>query len=108
MSLYVYLECPCCQSTLLSRNITHNLGEMANAVNVYKELWHPEELGINKAEQLIEPLTLALSTLKGEPDKYKEFNPPNGWGDYKGLMNFIADYLEECKAHPEAKVRVWG
>lgn len=40
------------------------------------------------------------------PDKFKKLNPANGWGDYDGLLAFVAAYLEACMEHPDATVRV--
>lgn len=89
-----------------SRNITHNLNTMADAAGIYKHLWRPDEIGITKAEQLIAPLSSGLVELMANPEKYKAFNPPNGWGDYGGLVEFVREYLEACKAHPSATVSV--
>ena len=86
-------------------NITHNLGPMAKAAGIYMELWRPEELGITKAAQLIEPLREGLHRLKVEPNKYKEFNPDNGWGDYEGLVNCVSSYLDACYDYPDADVK---
>ena len=41
---------------VFTSNITHNLGKMAEAAGIYKHLWCPEEIGITKAKQLIQPL----------------------------------------------------
>lgn len=90
-----------------SANITHNLTTMAEAVKLYSALWRPETIGISKAEQLIELLTSGLAELRADPDKYKVYNPANGWGDYDNLVRFVEQYLEACKANPMAKVRVW-
>lgn len=89
-----------------SDNITHNLGEMAEAAGIYKHLWRPEEVGITRAAQLIEPLKDGLATLQSDPDRFRAFNPSNGWGDYSGLVNFVACYLAACIRMPEAEVRV--
>jgi len=89
------------------RNITHNLARMASEAGIYKELWRPDEIGIEKAEQLIKPLIDGLAHLQSEPEYFKQFNPENGWGDYEGLMNFVAQYIEACQKYPEAKVRIW-
>lgn len=87
-------------------NITHNLNKMADAAGIYKHLWHPEELGIIKAKELIEPLMNGLMMLRGDPEKYKQYNAANGWGKYENLVPFVSEYLEACKANPEANVRV--
>jgi hypothetical protein len=94
-------------SRVFSRNITHNLNRMADAAGIYLPLWLPDECGIVKAKQLVEPLTQGLSKLLAKPGTYKAFNPPNGWGDYDGLVDFVTDYLMACQMYPEAKVSVW-
>lgn len=88
------------------RNITHNLGRMADAAGIYKALWRPDENGIETAAQLIDPLTDGLMRLRYEPNNFKAYNPENGWGDYDGLVSFVADYLEACRTYPTATVRV--
>lgn len=85
-------------------NITHNLVPMAKAAGIYMELWRPEEIGITKASQLIEPLREGLHRLKVEPNKYKGFNPDNGWGDYEGLVNCVSSYLDACYDYPDSDV----
>lgn len=94
------------QIDVYDRNITHNLGEMANAAGVYKHLWHPEELGITIAAELTEALRNALSDMRARPDFYKQYNPENGWGSYDGLVNFIKEYLEACEKYPNAKIYI--
>ena len=93
-------------SELYSRNITHNLGKMADAAGIYEALWRPEEVGFTKAKDLIAPLEKGLAKLKEKPDHFKELNPPNGWGNYEGLVDFVEEYLAKCKELPEANVRV--
>jgi hypothetical protein len=87
-------------------NITHNLGPMAAAAGIYECLWRPEEIGITKAAELIEPLSDGLERLKGEPAKYGALNPPNGWGSYEALVGFVERYLLACRESPEADVSV--
>lgn len=85
-------------------NITHNLNTMAEAAGIYEHLWRPEEIGITKANQLIEPLRQGLHELKMNPDKYKLLNPDNGWGNYEGLVKFVEAYLNACYEYPDADV----
>ena len=92
---------------IYSSNITHNLGRMAREAGVYKALWRPDENGITKANQLIEPLREGLTLLRADPNRFREFNPENGWGDYEGLYTFVAKYLDACEQYPEADVSVW-
>ncbi len=69
MSLTVYLttpKCPHCgrEDPLFDMSITHNLGNMADSAGIYRHIWRPEEIGIDKASQLIVPLETGLLELK--------------------------------------------
>jgi len=94
------------RKSIYEANITHNLGEMARAADLYMPLWRPDEIDITRAEQLIEPLTRGLAELRADPDKYKVHNPDNGWGTYDLLVRFVETYLEACKENPTATVSV--
>ena len=87
-------------------NITHNLAGMADAASIYQHLWRPEELGITKAGDLIDPLTIGFEKLKANPDHYKTFNPKNGWGDYNGFIDWVERYLQACKENPGGTIQV--
>lgn len=92
--------------TLFDYNITHNLGSMASEAGIYQHLWRPEEMGISKAKDLIEPLTNGLSLLKLNPERFKAFNPENGWGRYENLVEFVSKYLNACNDNPESEISV--
>jgi hypothetical protein len=87
-------------------NITHNLNKMAGESGLYEYLWQPEKNNIFVAKELIEPLTKGLELLKSDPERFKQFNPSNGWGDYEGLVSFVEKYLSACKIYPQAKIRI--
>ena len=87
-------------------NITHNLGDMAEAAGIYKHLWCPEELNITKAFDLIKPLEEGLSLLKSDPAKFEKFNAQNGWGLYENFVPFIEKYLNACKENPDAEISI--
>ena len=90
-----------------SANITHNLGQMAAAAGIYEYLWRPDEIGITKAAQLIEPLRQGLLNLKSNPVYFKKFDAPNGWGTYKQFVPWVEEYLRACEENLGASVRVW-
>jgi len=103
MGLDVYLtEVKPCE--IFSANITHNLTAMASDAGIYLYLWRPDEIGITKAAQLIEPLTAGLELLRSDPERFKRYNPPNGWGSYEGLIDFVSEYLARCKENPNATI----
>lgn len=92
-------------------NITHNLGKMASKVkcgehSLYEYLWRPEEIGIKRAKELIEPLKEGLAKLKAKPKFYEKYNSPNGWGLYKHFVPFVEKYLAACEENPKAKIGV--
>lgn len=89
-----------------SANITHNLGAMANEAGIYYALWRPEEIGITKASELIEPLTEGLAKLKANPQHFRTFDAPNGWGLYEHFVPFVENYLAACKEYRNANVSV--
>lgn len=103
----VIVNIPSDDQEVYSANITHNLGSMADVAGIYTHLWRPEELGITKAKELVEPLRAGLEKLRASPEEYKKHNPSNGWGNYDGLVRFVANYLEACEQYPEADVSAW-
>lgn len=105
MSLDVYLMAVR-PTEIYSRNITHNLNKMAGEAGIYEALWRPDEIGITKAGQLVERLRAGLDLLMSEPDRFKAMNPPNGCGDYEGLVEFVNDYFHACQENRDADVHV--
>jgi hypothetical protein len=87
-------------------NITHNLNDMAYAAGIYSYIWHPEDNGITKAAQLIEPLTKGLELLKSDPDRFGKLNAKNGWGTYAQFVPWVERLLAACREHPDASVSV--
>lgn len=123
MGLDVYLtgeeksvscECPRCENKherieteeFYSANITHNLNTMAEEAGIYTYLWRPEELGITKARELIDPLEIGLILMKNNPERFKKLDPKNGWGSYGLFVPWVESYLKACKEHPDADVNV--
>jgi hypothetical protein len=106
MSLDVYLTAVR-PTEVYSANITHNLNRMAEEAGLYLYLWRPDEIGITKAGQLIEPLRDGLALLKGaEPERFKAFDAPNGWGLYEHFVPWVERYLAACIENPDADVHV--
>lgn len=123
MSLDVYLEgstsqvpCTCSHcwnehtrektERYFDANITHNLGKMASEAGIYDAVWRPEENGITKGRQLIEPLEAGIALLRSDPERFKQFNASNGWGLYENFVPWLEKYLLACKEYPDANVRV--
>lgn len=130
MSLDVNLKDPTATyetASLYDANITHNLGEMADKAGIYEALWRPhrlidgydipeddfnaecefEEKSIIKSEDIIEIIEKGLKKLKENPEYFKQFNSPNGWGMYEHFVPFVENYLQALKEYPKAIVEVW-
>ena len=103
MSLDVYLT-RIQSTTVFDANVTHNLTSMAEEAGIYKHLWRPEEIGITKASQLIEPLKAGLALMRSDPPRFERHNPANGWGSYEGFIPWIERYIAACEEYPDADI----
>jgi len=98
--------------SVFSLNITHNLGKMAgevqlsNGKTLYDVLWRPDENDYYTAEDISELLDEGWNILLSDPEKFKQFNPENGWGEYDGLCNFVYEYRNACWDRPSAELRI--
>lgn len=88
-----------------SRNITHNLNDMADKVGAYDHIWRADEVGIKYAKDNIGNLRQALSMFYAEYDDLTKLNPSNGWGTLDGLIEFTKAYLEACIEYPDAEIK---
>lgn len=87
-------------------NITHNLAPMAGLAGCYNVVWRPDENAITTASQLIRPIQDGIRFMEDNKRECENLNPSNGWGDYKGLLRFLREYLDACIEYPEAEVGV--
>ena len=98
--------------SVFSQNITHNLDKMADAVvldngkTLYQVLWRPDEHNWKFARDISELLNEGWNILLSDPERFKQFNPENGWGSYDGLVNFVYKYRNACWDNPDAELRV--
>jgi hypothetical protein len=103
MSLDIYLIR---EETVFDFKITHNLNKMADACGLYEVLWRPEEIGVLTAGEALPILKKGLTELLENPEKYKAFNPENGWGTYDGLVKCINSYILACEKDPDLTIKV--
>lgn len=86
-------------------NITNNLIDMAKEAQIFECIWLPGDLKIQSAKELVAPLSAAVKRMKDDPERFKVFNPPNGWGAYDSFLSFVERYLEACIQYPDATIR---
>ena len=109
MSLDVYLityDVDGNELNVYSANITHNLNVMADEAGIYYAMWRPEEIGAERARDIVGILEKGLADLKARPNYFAKFNASNGWGLYENFVPFVEEYLAACKQYPSAKIGV--
>lgn len=88
-------------------NITHNMTSMATEAGIYQALWRPEEVSISKTSQLQLMLAEPVLRMIEDPERFKKFDPDNGWGSYEVFLDFLDNLLRACEKWPDAEVSVW-
>jgi len=91
-------------TVVFSGNITHNLTDMARAARLYVPLWHPDQIDIVHASDLVDYLETGIAVMKNDPERFRKFDSPNGWGVYVDFIRFCEEYLAACKANPDAEI----
>jgi hypothetical protein len=81
-------------------NITHNLNQMASAAGIYQVLWRPGYEYTPITPEVCQQLEEGLAKLKADPEEYKKYNAPNGWGLYQHFVPFVEGVLEAVKSAP--------
>lgn len=87
--------------TVKSLSITHNLRGMADELHISQLLWKMPETTGKDLGPLIEQ---ALKELEADPKRFEPFNPPNGWGDYETLVEFLYEIVANCKKYPNSNI----
>ena len=57
------------------------------------------------AEDAAPVFTRAAEHMAENPNEYLPLNPPNGWGNYSGALDYMRTCAEVCRQHPNATVR---
>lgn len=52
------------------------------------------------------PLADAVQRMEADPGKYREMNPPNGWGDYEGALRYLRRLAEACAKHSKCTIKI--
>lgn len=86
-------------------NVTHNLSPMWREAGIRDALY---ESNGQPARAIGPLLRIGLVKMLRNPDKYRAMNPPNGWGDYDGAIEFLTKAALACADYPDAPVRVWA
>ena len=94
---------PCCGIECADGgNLTYNLHPMMDAAGIAPR----ETLDGKHAPEVVKLLGEAWDKLIKEPEKYKKFNPANGWGSYGVLINWIQETVDTAERYPDSIFKV--
>jgi len=51
-------------------------------------------------------LKKAIKNMMVNKQEYTKMNPPNGWGNYEGALEYLKKILQACKNHPNAVIDI--
>jgi hypothetical protein len=58
------------------------------------------------AGEALPALQRAVTALEADPGKYEAMNPSNGWGGYRGALDYLRRLRDACAEHPKATIYV--
>lgn len=58
--------------------------------------------------EAVGPLAEAVKRMEADPDKYREMEPGNGWGDYEGALAYLRRLAEACATHPKCTIAIYA
>jgi hypothetical protein len=80
--------------------------KLSNGMTLYQVLWRPDEMALDTADDIADLLDEGWNILLSDPERFKKFNPENGWGSYEGLCDFVYKYRNACWDNPDAELRI--
>lgn len=86
---------------LYDRNITHNLVPMWDKAGVGDILY---EFDGQECGQHLETLQAGIAKMIAEKPVFEKLNPANGWGSYKGALDFLIEFAQAVAENPKAKI----
>lgn len=92
------------ETTVLDKNITGNLAPMWREAGVFDALYESEGL---KARDVLATVEEGLALMKSDPDRFRQFDAPNGWGTYEHAVSFLEELVEAFTKHPDGTISVW-
>lgn len=106
MSLDIWIKSKCehcgSSSSKKEHNYTYNCSPMWKGAG-----WNHEQFENKRASEMAPYLAQAIAVMSLRPDEYRAMNPPNGYGDYEGCLEFLRELLADCLEHPDAIVEMW-
>lgn len=86
-----------------SYNYTYNLAKLFHE-HIPGGIYGLKGMTGAKASKIV---NAALSEIKARPEaELDAYNAANGWGDWRGAVQFLEGIAASCSDHPRKKVRV--
>lgn len=92
------------ETTVVNKNITHNLGKMWKEAGVYDALYNSKG---KMAKEVLPTLENGLQEMIAEPERFKQFEASNGWGMYEDAVSWLSDLIVQFKQYPEGIIDIW-
>ncbi len=89
--------------TVVDKNITHNLGKMWSAAGVYNALYNSAG---QTAKSVLPALWDGLSLMMSDPERFKVYDAPNGWGTYEFAIPWLGQLIAEFEQYPDGIIGV--
>ena len=83
---------------IFDENVGSSVVDLAEKMGLPECIWRPDEHGIDRAGQLIEPLATGLAKLDAHQQPSTR---------HMKLAEVVSCYLQACREHPDATVTVW-
>ncbi len=87
--------------TVWESNYTYNVSKM-----LYEAGLSVSELNNKDAIMAGTMIERTIKAMRSDPERFKKFNPKNGWGDYYGCVEWLKSIAEACMDHPRCIVKV--
>jgi hypothetical protein len=91
------------KTTVVDKYITHSLSGMWKEAGIYDALYGS---GDKTAKEVLPVLKEGLAKMKADPERFKKFNAPNGWGTYSQAVPWLEELIMEFEECPDGVVWV--
>ncbi|NCC06737.1 MAG: hypothetical protein EOM30_01515 [Clostridia bacterium] len=67
---------------------------------------YPSDWNGKSCEELIPVLDAGVTELMRYSQRYRQFEPSNGWGTVETTIEFLSNILKNCKMYPTAVIEI--
>lgn len=96
----------------------HEVADLGNCTSNVSPMWRKalaaagEEIRLSDTEgrvaaDVLPLLQRAVAHMREHPDEYRAMNPPNGWGDYEGALDYLVGVAKACERHSKTTLHWW-